>query len=210
MVTPLAGVWIEIPCGPVSPFRPCVTPLAGVWIEISGSGDKGQVVISHSPCGSVDWNNHFRKRGHGRHVSLPLRECGLKYECVVICCTRQSHSPCGSVDWNFVSISTLSTLDSHSPCGSVDWNNLLVFLNHFQSGHSPCGSVDWNIIENGKNVIEFGHSPCGSVDWNCTPDYSIVSNAVSLPLRECGLKYMLQHITQRAIWSLPLRECGLK
>ena len=35
MVTPLAGVWIEIGCRHGN-FCPCtVTPLAGVWIEIT-------------------------------------------------------------------------------------------------------------------------------------------------------------------------------
>ena len=35
LVTPLAGVWIEIVL-PTSPFRQyIVTPLAGVWIEIA-------------------------------------------------------------------------------------------------------------------------------------------------------------------------------
>ena len=76
LVTPLAGVWIEIVRGDLSkciskslPLRECglkytpdclalqkprVTPLAGVWIEIVSIiyGYKG--VEGHSPCGSVD------------------------------------------------------------------------------------------------------------------------------------------------------------
>ena len=54
-VTPLAGVWIEMP--PVilliQVFQ--VTPLAGVWIEILKPEKQGNKVSS-----------------------LPLRECGLK------------------------------------------------------------------------------------------------------------------------------------
>ena len=77
-VTPLAGVWIEIPTWvhplehlPSLPLRECglklqcfnglaagdrVTPLAGVWIEILG------VILTQ-----------------GNIASLPLRECGLKF-----------------------------------------------------------------------------------------------------------------------------------
>ena len=56
LVTPLAGVWIEIFLAfHVSRYR-FVTPLAGVWIEIL------------SLCEVV----------HTCELSLPLRECGLK------------------------------------------------------------------------------------------------------------------------------------
>ena len=55
MVTPLAGVWIEIAASKLLPEPGVVTPLAGVWIEI----------YSHD----VIQNNI---------ESLPLRECGLK------------------------------------------------------------------------------------------------------------------------------------
>ena len=34
IVTPLAGVWIEIYLPPSAAFSMLVTPLAGVWIEI--------------------------------------------------------------------------------------------------------------------------------------------------------------------------------
>ena len=39
-VTPLAGVWIEIPPGGPGRNRSRVTPLAGVWIEISRRSDR--------------------------------------------------------------------------------------------------------------------------------------------------------------------------
>ena len=57
LVTPLAGVWIEIfwPLHLIQ--RILVTPLAGVWIEIHNQ--------TRLLC-------LFQK-------SLPLRECGLKY-----------------------------------------------------------------------------------------------------------------------------------
>ena len=57
MVTPFAGVWIEITFTFAPSISTFVTPFAGVWIEI--------LEIALSLLGS------------GR--SLPSRECGLKY-----------------------------------------------------------------------------------------------------------------------------------
>ena len=56
LVTPLAGVWIEIMLQWMANWRVSVTPLAGVWIEIS-------------PVFAIET----------QYMSLPLRECGLKY-----------------------------------------------------------------------------------------------------------------------------------
>ena len=62
-VTPLAGVWIEI-VKLVEDFTDdSVTPLAGVWIEISCT----------------------MKRTQHTMASLPLRECGLKFEEMINC-----------------------------------------------------------------------------------------------------------------------------
>ena len=76
MVTPFAGVWIEIPCAwepPVTaaslPSRECglkfdmsihlspslyVTPFAGVWIEIPCACEPPVTAARHSLRGSVD------------------------------------------------------------------------------------------------------------------------------------------------------------
>ena len=56
-VTPCAGVWIEILPLSFSPLRTIVTPCAGVWIEIS-----------------------IRNLTEVSVLSLPVRECGLKWE----------------------------------------------------------------------------------------------------------------------------------
>ena len=75
LVTPYAGVWIEIKII-WNPSKSCdVTPYAGVWIEIS-----------------------IRNIIDVLTTSLPTRECGLKYKysrCNVI---AVSHSLRGSVD----------------------------------------------------------------------------------------------------------------
>ena len=55
MVTPLAGVWVEIWNAVESCLHGCVTPLAGVWVEMMNDTLKEIV-----------------------QTSLPLRECGLK------------------------------------------------------------------------------------------------------------------------------------
>ena len=57
-VTPFAGVWIEIDIYLLPSDSPPVTPFAGVWIEMLNA-----LLISR-----VD-------------LSLPSRECGLKYPC---------------------------------------------------------------------------------------------------------------------------------
>ena len=75
IVTPLAGVWIEINGMNYDDFASAVTPLAGVWIEIG---------VPYEPIGFLE--------------SLPLRECGLKYVISYLLYDTTSHSPCGSVD----------------------------------------------------------------------------------------------------------------
>ena len=106
---------------------PIVTPLAGVWIEISklvlrriqkvkslplwecglklSYPDTLPPLLRHSPCGSVDWNVCW--------VILPVFHTG--------------HSPCGSVDWNHLISAPILRHRGHSPCGSVDWNMIIGF-----------------------------------------------------------------------------------
>ncbi len=54
MVTPLAGVWIEMLMPSALDAEMTVTPLAGVWIEISKEIRKLRNIAGHSPRGSVD------------------------------------------------------------------------------------------------------------------------------------------------------------
>ena len=55
VVTPFAGVWIEMPIIWCNCVLERVTPFAGVWIEI--------ILLTGTPP---------------EHLSLPSRECGLK------------------------------------------------------------------------------------------------------------------------------------
>ena len=95
-VTPLAGVWVEIPSLPEDGDGTAVTPLAGVWVEIM------QVKCRPKPEGVtplagvwVEMSQH--NRGSQILGSLPLRECGLKLIKYLLILLLHRHSPCGSV-----------------------------------------------------------------------------------------------------------------
>ena len=121
VVTPLAGVWIEIAAYPDKTDPNDVTPLAGVWIEIFNT-------IALSIC----------------TTSLPLRECGLKYE--------GFHGPgengrrslplreCG-LKWCYISETQPQSVVT--PLAGV-WIEIVPSMpgNAGRKRHSPCGSVD--------------------------------------------------------------------
>ena len=102
-----------------------VTPLAGVWIEILMVSWLLSMVFCHSPCGSVDWNGHWRRIPVSGMRSLPLRECGLKWRDSGTENYLQNVTPLAGV-W----IEIIRRLIykhgcyGHSPCGSVDWNGM--------------------------------------------------------------------------------------
>ena len=77
MVTPFAGVWIEIAKYFAEKLSEIVTPFAGVWIEI------GEVLRGMKE----------------KATSLPSRECGLKlFKMFVVLHSQIRHSLRGSVD----------------------------------------------------------------------------------------------------------------
>ena len=53
-VTPFAGVWIEMYTQGMATSAVNVTPFAGVWIEIYTKVDKVKLQTCHSLCGSVE------------------------------------------------------------------------------------------------------------------------------------------------------------
>ena len=166
VVTPLAGVWIEIALCEKYGVRENVTPLAGVWIEISYNLDIASLRFCHSPCGSVDWNILQKDR------SQPAPR----------------HSPCGSVDWNHNLVLILQGFHRHSPCGSVDWNLFQWIWDGVSSRHSPCGSVDWNNMV-AQTLKDNEVTPLAGVWIEIAITTFIKGVFASLPLRECGLKY---------------------
>ena len=78
VVTPCAGVWIEISISSVLTGFHLVTPCAGVWIEIWYThGEHGQPHVT--PCAGV-WIEITSLNSYSISIpSLPVRECGLKY-----------------------------------------------------------------------------------------------------------------------------------
>ena len=80
LVTPYAGVWIEIIKMSADPSNKLVTPYAGVWIEIESIGQNqtgGNESLPTRECG-------LKYCRYGGQVdvleSLPTRECGLKFK----------------------------------------------------------------------------------------------------------------------------------
>ena len=77
-----------------------VTPFAGVWIEMEQRRKQLTISSRHSLRGSVDWNIDVRISIHLPKQSLPSRECGLKFTKWDKLVEQDGHSLRGSVDWN--------------------------------------------------------------------------------------------------------------
>ena len=143
-------------------------------------------------------------------MSLPLRECGLKFFKVLIYCILDfRHSPCGSVDWN-CSNRISSTIIVVTPLAGV-WIEILFRYHHNKFlCVTPLAGV-WIEINKSCTI-----RTCLTVTPLAGVWIEIVSDALrgfrhmSLPLRECGLKYIRAYNWFYPRSSLPLRECGLK
>ena len=189
IVTPFAGVWIEIRLLWSLGKSISVTPFAGVWIEISVSAD-GDTVPFVTPFAGV-WIEiqQTTMSKVSRKLSLPSRECGLKFPNKIYPPAPRTVTPfagvwieivmpvnkpltilslpsreCGLKFFGFFVLP--GPLYSHSLRGSVDWNigkAVDVFL---LVGHSLRGSVDWNKFNCNLTALLFSHSLRGSVDWN--------------------------------------------
>ena len=161
-------MWIEIWRALSYPPLSSVTPYAGVWIEILALLCFSISAIGHSLRGSVDWNRITRNfiqainvtpyagvwieirstliKARLLKMSLPTRECGLKYtECK--CCNElwTGHSLRGSVDWNVIVAVILNVGLRSLPtreCGLKYRKRTTRVIRN--SGHSLRGSVDWN------------------------------------------------------------------
>ena len=99
MVTPLAGVWIEIKsAGEDVGAGGSVTPLAGVWIEMATAWQYISTLISSHPsrvCG-LKCGNRWKHDSH--RLSHPSRVCGLKWRDNLIEDIVYRHTPRGCVD----------------------------------------------------------------------------------------------------------------
>ena len=75
-----------------------VTPLAGVWIEILLAPAAGEMKPMSLPLRECGLKSVEKLAKASAELSLPLRECGLKLPCKLPLVNAQRHSPCGSVD----------------------------------------------------------------------------------------------------------------
>ena len=120
VVTPRAGVWIEIALYAISGGDLLVTPRAGVWIEMFFCFGLLPFAVSLPvrECGLKSWR--VQGRG-GIKMSLPVRECGLKFCSNLRPIWAERVTPRAGV-WIEIRISSHfpNTCASHSPCGSVD------------------------------------------------------------------------------------------
>ena len=80
MVTPLAGVWIEIRKTDLRASAPRVTPLAGVWIEIRSRKSRRRSTSSSLPSRECGLKFALCPACYSLRWSLPSRECGLKWD----------------------------------------------------------------------------------------------------------------------------------
>ena len=136
---------------------------------------------SHSPCGSVDWNTKYVTHCQWLAVSLPLRECGLKFRQTLCMQSLLCHSPCGSVDWN--------------KKGSTPLGGIVV---------TPLAGVWIEILLQKWGNKLFKSLPlreCGLKLQSPTQRFRMLR---SLPLRECGLKFTRKQKEDRWILVTPL------
>ena len=97
---PLRECGLKCPSAALSFKRSRSLPLRECGLKYIKNVFVGFIPLSHSPCGSVDWNLFINSAISHWY----------------------SHSPCGSVDWNSVRQDPEIINPRHSPCGSVDWN----------------------------------------------------------------------------------------
>ena len=99
---------------------------------------------------------------------------------------------------------------SRSPCGSADRNAWAGLWRVSEECHSPCGSADRNDKSKWQGGTQTGRSLYGSADRNCGFAVFSVNSTGSLLVRERGSKSTITENNGGTAMSLPIRECGLK
>ena len=119
MVTPRAGVWIEMLNVMFCDIVCRVTPRAGVWIEISEQSKKRQDTGS-LPVRECGLKSHLILYNMFFPGSLPVRECGLKSLFDIIYIFLSQSLPVRECGLKYLIGIHGNTMECHSPCGSVD------------------------------------------------------------------------------------------
>ena len=208
-VTSLAEVWIEIAKSGEEADGGWVTSLAEVWIEISIRA--GQLMQQWVTSLAEVWIEI--RKGINRLLCwvTSLAEVWIEIQKEVDeAVKKRRHFPCGSVDWNCclrrLKIEPLMSL----PLRKCGLKYCYCTKNKTEdSRHFPCGSVDWNCPTDA--IIYMTLVTSLAEVWIEIPNLShIFPFSLSLPLRKCGLKLLLTHLSSPRFMSLPLRKCGLK
>ena len=177
--------WNTMDIYEIDPFK--VTPYTGVWIEIAGVISLKLPSVGHSLHGSVDWNRKNR-------FYLWMGSC---------------HSLHGSVDWNFYIKERMIWLEGHSLHGSVDWNNIWKNINTHFICHSLHGSVDWNLEHVEDNYVR-NVTPYTGVWIEIMPERAEPTSPTVTPYTGVWIEIMPNRLRCHLPMSLPTRECGLK
>ena len=142
-------------------------------------------------------------------VSLPLRECGLKFQILKVGLIHYTSLPLRECGLKSLISLPRQWSNCHSPCGSVDWNTNKQG-EVFSSFVTPLAGVWIEIILSSYCLTaRFRHSPCGSVDWNFCRWRKAVPIFVT-PLAGVWIEICVFIYFWIGVRSLPLRECGLK
>ena len=178
----------------------------------------------------MDWNTHGHNAKVRCNLSLPTRECGLKYSETADIEEKEGHSLRGSVDWNEVTKAEEAIL-LVTPYAGV-WIEIIYSFCDFPAVESlptrECG-LKFAVILGA--IRKASHSLRGSVDWNICVICCIVLITVTpyagvwIEIWERTGKLDDDSVTPYAgVWieiccdpwsyqkgkSLPTRECGLK
>ena len=97
---------------------PCVTPCAGVWIEITLPGGLF-AALAVTPCAGVWIEIWLYFNVQKRDLSLPVRECGLKYGRILNHGLVNHVTPCAGVWIEIRRERIVLYLDYVTPCAGV-------------------------------------------------------------------------------------------
>ena len=188
-----------------------VTPFAGVWIEIGYDRRHKFRSLCHSLRGSVDWNPVKFNVSKISVVSLPSRECGLKFTVLTVLPPVVLVTPFAGVWIEITSSAGIWCGTDVTPFAGV-WIEICWRSNNLrtQPCHSLRGSVDWNCVKPVIHIPYFLSLPSRECGLKFNHKSTICLHMLSLPSRECGLKSRCILPCLRPLWSLPSRECGLK
>ena len=145
---------------------------------------------------------------HGE--SLPVRECGLKFDGAAVTFEGECVTPCAGVWIEIIWGIKMVTQKLVTPCAGV-WIEIFVEDAKAEIDRvTPCAGVWIEIIGLANGINSGAVTPCAGVWIEMDYCHGQRRKLMSLPVRECGLKSVTEYSPDRYRQSLPVRECGLK